>query len=198
MLEGNGPPDPVGLFSPAAAIADLQPAAPTTGWRASTLPVVLHGSRLQAALPAGVKTQRFFRLYGLHVQAASFVRQEVPRQIIAGDFYTARVTMHNTSQTTWLRDGPAALQHALGSQNPVANRTWDVNRVPLPVSTVAPGEEMTIPMIIRTPMVPGRNYRVWHKRQGADGGWSSEVFVRQLDSNDRVWHRRQIVPGVGR
>jgi hypothetical protein len=90
---------------------------------------------------------------------AMFVSQSVPATMVAGQTYNVSVTMKNTGTTTWRETSDAF--YRLGSQNPVDNVTWRAhNRVYLsqttpPVSTVAPGSEVTFAFAVTAPSTAG-------------------------------------------
>jgi hypothetical protein len=75
----------------------------------------------------------------------------VPASIIAGETFTAQVTVQNTGTKTWNSDSDP---HRLGSQNPENNSVWGLNRVGLPVASVAPGAQTTFSFSATAPATP--------------------------------------------
>ncbi len=92
----------------------------------------------------------------IHVQGparvndATFVSQDVPRQLAAGEARRVSVTMRNTGSATWTRAG----LYRLGSQNPQDNGTWGIGRVELGADAVAPGQSTTFSFDIVAPVAP--------------------------------------------
>ena len=91
---------------------------------------------------------------------AQFISQSVPTSMVAGQTYTASITLKNTGTTTWTNTtGPGTPNgYSLGSQNPRDNATWGVvplaNRVPVSGS-VAPGATTTFTFNVVAPATAG-------------------------------------------
>jgi hypothetical protein len=91
---------------------------------------------------------------------AQFVSQSVPSSMVAGQTYTALITLKNTGNTTWTNTtGPGTPNaYSLGSQNPQDNHTWGLapypNRVPVSGS-VSPGAIATFTFSVVAPATAG-------------------------------------------
>ena len=83
------------------------------------------------------------------VNKATFVSQNVPTTMLAGQSYRIQVTMQNTGTTTW-----KAGVWKLGSQNPMETPRWGITRVAL-ASNVAPGASNTFDFTVTAPTTPG-------------------------------------------
>jgi len=105
---------------------------------------------------------------------ASFVTQNVPASIVAGQTANVSVTMTNTGGTTWV---PGS--YFLVSQNPPGNTTWGLSQVGL-ASSVAPGSNATFNFTVAAPATPGTYNFQWQMNQsgvGYFGGVSTNVPV---------------------
>lgn len=129
---------------------------------------------------------RFFRLHSHEPrQDARFITQDTPREMIASEAYTVRITMRNTGETTWNRTDPDGFIHALGSYNPADNRTWiwSTDRITMQDEAVAPDHTTQFVIDLRAPVVPGTYHFQWRMIQEY-GGWfgqpSDNVEVRVL------------------
>ncbi|MES2161416.1 MAG: NBR1-Ig-like domain-containing protein [Pseudomonadota bacterium] len=92
--------------------------------------------------------------------AAAFVSQSVPANMVAGQTYNVSVTMKNTGLTTWT----AAGKYNLGTQNPIDNFNWVVQRVPVP-GNVAPGQQQTFSFQVTAPAGGGTTNFQWRMVQ---------------------------------
>lgn len=91
------------------------------------------------------------------IDDAVFVSQSVPASMVAGQTYTASVTMRNTGNTTWT----SGTNYKLGSYNPMDNTTWRaINRVEL-AGTVPPGQSHTFSFSITAPAAAGTYNFQW-------------------------------------
>ncbi|MFP5261224.1 MAG: NBR1-Ig-like domain-containing protein [Blastocatellia bacterium] len=97
------------------------------------------------------------------INDATFVSQNVPASMSAGQTYTASVTMRNSGSTTW-----AAGAYKLTSQNPASNLTWGVNQLSLPAS-VAPGSDATFSFSVTAPSTAGTYGFQWRMFQDGVG-----------------------------
>ena len=94
---------------------------------------------------------------------AGFVAQEIPPGIVAGQAFTATVTMRNLSGVTWT----AAAGYQLGAQNPADTLRWGLNRAAL-AAPVAPGEVGVFALSLVAPAGPGLYDFQWQMfREGA-------------------------------
>jgi len=95
---------------------------------------------------------------------ATFVSQNVPSTMTAGQTYTVSVTLKNTGTTPWA-DGTTN-PHRLGSQNPTDNTTWGANRIALnPGESVAPDQDKTFTWTVTAPATAGTYNFQWQMRQ---------------------------------
>jgi hypothetical protein len=101
------------------------------------------------------------------INDATFISQNVPASMNAGQTYPASVTMRNSGSTTWTADA-----YKLGSQNPAGNLTWGVNQLSLPVS-VAPGSSATFTFNVTAPPSAGTYNFQWRMLQDAVGSFGA-------------------------
>jgi Zn-dependent metalloprotease len=88
---------------------------------------------------------------------ATFVSQSVPTSMIAGQSYSASVTMNNSGTTTWTSD-----VYRLGSQNWQDNTLWGSSRIYLPTgTTVPPGYNYTFYFTVTAPSTAGSYNFQW-------------------------------------
>jgi RHS repeat-associated protein len=98
--------------------------------------------------------------------AATFVSQNVPAIMEAGQTYPVTVALQNTGTTTW----SSAYGYKLGSQNPQNNSTWGFNRVAVP-HDVPPGQSVTFNVNVTAPATPNTyNFR-WQMVRDSTGSW---------------------------
>lgn len=83
---------------------------------------------------------------------ASCVGITAPDSVIAGQNFSATVTMSNTGTKPWTTD---ASPHNLGSQNPQDNLRWGLGRVALPSSPINSGQSATFNFTATAPTTPG-------------------------------------------
>lgn len=88
---------------------------------------------------------------------SSFVNQSVEKFTEAGLPFSASITMRNTGLLTWKR----AEGYRLGSQNPQDNKIWGLNRVELPVDSVAPGQTVSFQVDGTAPRLNGTYAFQW-------------------------------------
>ena len=108
------------------------------------------------------------------VNDAAFVRQTLPSPINAGGTYSVQVVMRNSGTITWT---PGT--YKLGSQNPLDNNNWGLNRVNLNVS-VSPGAEVTFAFNITAPVASGTynfQWRMFRDGTGFFGGPSTNTSI---------------------
>ncbi len=94
--------------------------------------------------------------------AARFIGQVVPTNMIAGESYTAVIEMKNVGSQTWT----AQLRHRLGTQNPQDNSTFGLARAQLPDS-VPPGQISVFSFPVVAPLTPGTYNFQWQMGQEA-------------------------------
>lgn len=84
----------------------------------------------------------------MNPQRPRFVRQNVPREVDAGDVFRAQVTFANCTESAWERDA------VLKQVEPGQPEAWSGGRVPvgLPVGV---GFARTIPVELRATLIPG-------------------------------------------
>jgi uncharacterized repeat protein (TIGR01451 family)/fimbrial isopeptide formation D2 family protein len=91
-----------------------------------------------------------------------------PTPSTPGQPFTGNVTIRNTGNSTWNSNN-----FALGSQNPQGNTTWGQSWIPLPRSSIAPNEEMTVQIPTTAPSSAGTYNFAWQMAQNVNG---SAVF----------------------
>ena len=92
--------------------------------------------------------------------SAAFVSQRVPDNMLAGQQYSASVTMRNTGSATWTE----ADSFRLGSHNPQDNAVWGPSRIFLS-EAVAPGQLYTFTFPITAPATPNTYDFQWQMVQ---------------------------------
>jgi hypothetical protein len=98
---------------------------------------------------------------GNYAQVLSF---SVPTSMVAGQEYTATVTVKNVGNTTWTSTGNKPWR--LGSQGPQDNTTWGMNRVPIPEGqTVQPKDTFTFTITVTAPATAGTYDMQWQMVQ---------------------------------
>jgi len=100
----------------------------------------------------------FFGAFGPNVvvnvqvpKNAQILAQTVPSMMIAGQPYSASVTVKNTGTLTWSPIGPQCNAYRLAQ---IGNPAWTPIRVELP-SAVLPGQQVTLPINGIAPSTPG-------------------------------------------
>jgi YD repeat-containing protein len=114
------------------------------------------------------------------VNSSSFVSQNVPTSMIAGQSYSISVTMQNTGTSTWT----ASNLYRLGSQNPHDNQTWGTHRIDL-TESVGPGQTTTFNFTVIAPSTPGNYNFQWRTvRDGVEwfGAYTNNVVVNVTQS----------------
>ncbi len=94
---------------------------------------------------------------------ASFVRMSYPSKVDPGQDFSVFMTFKNTGSSTWTLGGSTPFK--LGSQNPANNNTWGVNRIVLPVSSVAPNASVTFHFTVKAPTTSGTYNFQWKMLQ---------------------------------
>jgi uncharacterized protein affecting Mg2+/Co2+ transport len=87
---------------------------------------------------------------------SSFVGQNVPATMTAGQTYAVSVTIRNDGSDTW----SAAANYNLGSQNVQDNTVWGLGRVATP-GTVGSGQEVIFSFNVTAPSTPGTYNFQW-------------------------------------
>jgi len=112
---------------------------------------------------------------------ARFVSQVVPSSMSVGQTYPVTVTVRNSGATTWTDTA-----YRLGSQNPVDNMTWGMNRVSMSAGeSIAPGQEKTFAWTVTAPATAGTYDFQWRMREsGVEwfGDLTANVSVQVLAS----------------
>lgn len=93
-------------------------------------------------------------------RSALVVGQSVPAYMDAGYSYAVSITLQNNGSNTWTQ----AESYRLGSQNPVDNYIWGLNRVQLPAS-VSPGGQVTFNFYVTAPYSSGMYNFQWRMLQ---------------------------------
>lgn len=120
---------------------------------------------------------------------ATFVGQEVPPVMVAGNWYPVTVTLRNTGSTVWTK---SAL-FRLGSQNPTDNRQWGFGRVEmLPSDSINPGEQKTFKFTVKATTTLGGFAFQWKMVQDGGAGWFGDptlntiIEVRSAPAEDEL------------
>jgi len=107
------------------------------------------------------------------VNNAAVAGSSVPPSVVAGQTFTATITMNNNGSKPWTSGG--STPHNLGSQSPQDNATWGFGRVGLPSSPINPGANATFTLNATAPTTPGTYTFAWRMVQ--DGvEWFGETF----------------------
>jgi hypothetical protein len=91
---------------------------------------------------------------------AQYITQSIPVSVHPNEVFTVSITLKNTGTTTWETSN---LYH-LGSQSPMDNYTWGINRIDLP-NSVAPNNQVTITFTLTAPGQIGAYYFQWQMVQ---------------------------------
>lgn len=125
-------------------------------------------------------TNRTINVTTTKVNASEFVSQTVPATMSAGQSVAVAVTMRNTGNSVWVRNGN--LGYKLGSQNPQDNVTWGTNRVMLGTSdAIGPGQVKTWSFNVTAPASSGTynfQWRVLEETIEWFGAFSTNVVVQ--------------------
>lgn len=106
---------------------------------------------------------------------ASFVTQNVPSAMVAGQSYSVSVTMTNTGASTWSLGSDFYLR----SQSPTDNLTWGRRRVDLsPSEAILPGQTKKFSFTVYAPTTAGSYKFQWRMSQGSSSfGGSSPLLT---------------------
>lgn len=111
---------------------------------------------------------------------ASFVSQDLP-ELNPGEKVTVSVTMKNTGTSTWQVDR----NFKLGSQSPVDNRLWGLDRVNLSVDdSIEPNSEKTFTFEIVVPNSDGIYNFQWQMVQEGEEWFGSKSTIQQFILGD--------------
>lgn len=118
---------------------------------------------------------------------AAFVSQVVPSSMVAGQAYSASVTMKNTGADTWTEGS----MYRLGSQIPNSASIWGADRAYL-TKAVAPGEQYTFTFPIKAPPTAGSYNFQWRMLQEnvvwfGDASTNTPVSVTASASNNAAF-----------
>ena len=105
------------------------------------------------------------------INNASYVSHYQTTQMQTGQRYDVSVTLHNNGETTWSR----GLQYTLMAQAPHNNTTWGLNRVPLPVEEVRPGESVTFTFPVTAPASAGSYLSQWGMQREGHGSFGAST-----------------------
>jgi hypothetical protein len=92
---------------------------------------------------------------------ASFVSQNVPASVTAGQSMAVSLTFSNSGTTTW---SPGT--YMLGSRGPDGNTTWGMSQVTL-ANSVSPGGSVTFNFNVTAPATAGSYNFQWGMKQGS-------------------------------
>lgn len=127
------------------------------------------------------------------INNAELLGQNVPGQVRTGQRHEVVIVMRNNGETTWTR----AQQYTLMAQSPHNNITWGLNRVPLSVETVNPGESATFRFEVTAPATAGQYVSQWGMQRegyGSFGGSSVPVTVNVTEPVNNAQPTGQSVP----
>jgi GH25 family lysozyme M1 (1,4-beta-N-acetylmuramidase) len=110
--------------------------------------------------------------------SSSVVSSSVPVGVLPGQTFTATITMKNEGTTTWTNTGANA--YKLGSQSPQDNTTWGTNRVLMPSSPVAPGQNVTFTIPATAPATAGTYTFAWKMVQESVQ-WFGSTFTTTIN-----------------
>ena len=102
---------------------------------------------------------------------AELTGQNIATGARTGQRQEVTVTMRNNGETAWTR----AQQYTLMAQNPHNNTTWGLNRVPLPVDTVNPGESATFRFDVTAPATAGQYASQWGMQREGYGSFGAST-----------------------
>lgn len=109
---------------------------------------------------------------------STFITQNVPATMIAGESYNVSLTFKNSGLTTWSRVG----EYKLGSQNPQDNMIWGTNRIYLLESEyITSGGQKTFSFNVTAPSTAGSYNFQWRMVQdGVEwfGDFSSNISIQ--------------------
>ncbi|MCB9933412.1 MAG: hypothetical protein H6841_08330 [Planctomycetes bacterium] len=95
---------------------------------------------------------------------AQILSISAPTSMTAGEQYTVEVTVRNMGNTTWTSAGNKPWR--LGSQAPQDNKTWGMNRVPIPQGQeVRPKDTFTFSFTVTAPANAGQYDMQWRMVQ---------------------------------
>jgi hypothetical protein len=111
------------------------------------------------------------------VNNASVVGSSVPASVVAGQAFSATITLNNNGTKPWATGG--ATPHNLGSQSPQDNTTWGFGRVGLPASPINPGASATFTLNAHAPTTPGTYAFAWRMVQ-ENVEWFGSTFSQNI------------------
>ena len=105
-----------------------------------------------------------FSATSLAANGATFLSQNVPASVQAGEQFVVDVTMQNAGDTAWTQGGG----YFLGSQKPQDNTTWGTNRIAMdPADYVAPAASYVFHATLTAPGQAGDYDFQWQVLQDA-------------------------------
>jgi N-acetylmuramoyl-L-alanine amidase/Immunoglobulin I-set domain/Ig-like domain from next to BRCA1 gene/Immunoglobulin domain len=111
------------------------------------------------------------------VNNASIVSSSVPSSVVAGQAFTATITLNNNGSKPWATGG--STPHSLGSQTPQDNTTWGFGRVALPSSPINVGQNATFTLHPTAPTTPGTYAFAWRMvQEGVE--WFGATFSANI------------------
>lgn len=98
---------------------------------------------------------------------SDFVSLNVPTSMVAGQTYTAKVSLLNNGYSTWIRP-----TWYLRSENPGGNNTWGITGASLaPIDSISSGIQKNFSFKVFAPMDAGAYNFQWRMRQAAIGSF---------------------------
>ena len=135
------------------------------------------------------------RVFGLHPvlpepvlskSRATFIKEQVPKKMAAGETANVTITLKNRGSTTWTeRDGFALAYVSLsGGEELPESSPWGPGRIPLGSNEqIAPGQQKTFAFSIKSPRVAGKYPFEWrmvekHNQPFGDFVFHEDIAVR--------------------
>ena len=126
--------------------------------------------------------------------AARFMTQNVPTNMLPGTRYSVAVVMRNTGTNTWSE----LAKYRLSVQNPQDNAFWGVRRAVLPAN-VAPGQDGVFVFNVTAPAVQTQypfQWRMLVENIAYFGDFTPNLLVNVTNSFDSAGVLAQSVPGT--
>jgi len=126
------------------------------------------------------------------VNNAQVLGQNIPTQMYAGQRQELAVTMQNTGDLPWTR----TQQYTLMAQAPHNNMTWGLNRVPLPVETVNPGESTTFRFVVTAPANLDTYASQWGMQREGHGSFGGSTSVAWVNVREPINNAQPVAQDV--
>ncbi len=110
--------------------------------------------------------------------AALFISQSVPSNMLPGSSYNVSIEMLNTGSSTWTEAGG----YKLAAQSPAGNLTWGLSEVNLP-GNVTPGSAVTFNFVVTAPGSASTPDFQWQMLQGVAGAFGEQTPLLPIPVN---------------